>query len=355
MNHRWLGLTALGSLALTACGGDDKKKEVQTDGGNQQTVYEVARTSCGNIPILPLDYRKKPAPDACIAAIEASCCTQAEACAADADCKTRWDCLATCGDDTDCRAECTPPSNAIGSAYSTCLNADHPECVDLSCVGAAPPPPPTEPQSYHWRLMNFASQTTPMDNVLVEVCAPDDLACSAALSQGTTDADGYVTLELPPGPGGTSAYLHATGAAIAPTLFYGPRRFDGVLPPSGGFFGLDSGTVSALRGLIGAPDDPTRGLVIVYGMSCGQDLPAGLHFSSSAADASTVQVYDVAGLPSASATMTDGGGVSGHIGNHPAGMTTITFTDAATGAHHGSQDIIVRAGYVTYAWVLPSL
>jgi len=315
----------------------------------------VAHLSCGDVPALPPDYRKEPAPDACKTAMEASCCTQATACAADADCMKLMSCRAACGGDYACRVQCLQqtPSNAAATAIWNCENGGYPDCVDLSCVGTTPPAPPTTSQHMRWRFLNFASQSTPITGAQVKVRNQDDLSCTSPLSTGTTDGDGWIDLDLPPGPGGTDAYLEVTGAAVAPTLIF-IRSFDPELAPSIGVTMLDSGTLGALIGGLGAPSDPTRGTIAVNISSCGGGPVPGMKFASSNADSQTVQDYAVASLPSQTATMSDGKGTAGHFANHPAGKTTITVTDGTTGGHFGSLDVVVRGGFFTTVAVPPS-
>jgi len=332
-------------------GGGGGSTATVPDGGAKQS-FDVSHLSCGNLPARPADYRERPAPDACIAAVEASCCSQAEACAADPDCLARVECYAKCGNDfAVCASQCdvTNPANDLAKAWSTCEGLFHPECADLSCVGQPPPKPPETTQRMPIHLGHFGSPA-PMDGVRLRVCALDDDSCDKPLFEATTDENGDAVLDLPPGRAGVDTYLEATGAATTPSLLF-PHWIPGLESLS--WFLYDA-VVGAARGAIGVPDNPERGLVAVQIKSCGYAQMAGMKFASSAADQDTVLRYASNNFPSQTATMSDGIGIAGNLGNHPAGRTTITATDAATGTPYGSRDIMVRAGYMTLVTVWPS-
>jgi hypothetical protein len=117
---------------------------------------------------------------------------------------------------------------------------------------------------------------------------------------------------------------------------------------------IDADAVAVIRTVAGVSDDPTRGIMTVGARSCFFSNLPGVTVSSSAADSSTTLVYNVKGLPSKTATQSDGKAVVGHFVNHPPGVTTVTATDAATGNKIGSADAIVRAGFLTNMTVVPT-
>jgi hypothetical protein len=259
-----------------------------------------------------------------------------------------------CGLDRLCRGDCSvqTPTNEVTSALLDCQGALT-ECIDLSCMSEPLPTLDGATGTWTFKFVNFASTSVPLEGVRIRVCAMDDLQCASPLDETTTDATGEVTFDAPNGPGGMDAYLEATGAAIAPTLFV-PRFGTIPSPLYVSWTGLDSPTLGALQGILGATENPDRGLVAVNIYSCGFRAPAGLHFASSGADGTTTQMYAVNAIPSPAATMSDGNGTAGHFANHPVGRHVLSATVAETGEHYGSIDIVVRGGFFTITSMPPS-
>ena len=94
----------------------------------------------------------------------------------------------------------------------------------------------------------------------------------------------------------------------------------------------------------------------MHAEDCGGARVAGASFTASAFDTAggTRGFYTLNGIPSPTASMTDASGDGGFI-NLPQGFTTIAATQASTGRKIGQSNVIVRAGFITYASVKPTL
>lgn len=191
----------------------------------------------------------------------------------------------------------------------------------------------------------------------LKVCALADVECANPVSQGVTDSEGNVQVDIPSAPHFTDAYFEITGPNVEPSRLYvryaeyaEERLETGKMTLSL----LDSPTATALRGAVQATADQTTvGLVTASIYSCGQKGVPGVAVESSGADASTILEYLAGAAPNATATTTDSKGTA-IFADHPEGPTTITAHFADTGAVLGSADLYVRAGFLNSIFVLPT-
>jgi hypothetical protein len=313
-----------------------------TDGGASAEAGAAGRTSaaCGALPILgDFSGEHGPIPDTCTSCVNTQCCSQAMACAADAQCKAWKDCqeaagtyaAAINGSGTTCKVP-TGSSLQLNGAFNTC-RAKCDACLDLRCVGKPFPTPSESSFAFHLTTTNY-SAGTPLAGVNVKVCALSDTSCATPLQTGATAQDGTIDLMGPSAGGGLGYYMMFADGGAAPTsTFLRVTDFTTALSAkvpaltfSDGL--LDPNTWSLLRGQFNLPADPgMRSRLSVTAYSCGFVNLQGATVTSSAADSSTHFAYVANGIPSTTATQTDTTGIAAWE-DHPAGPTTITVTKA---------------------------
>ena len=338
------GMSTGGSGGMSG-GGSGGASGSSTDGG------AVTRTSdsCGSIPILG-DYSSS-IPAECATCIETSCCEQATACGDNAGCTAYRECAASCGlFDYQCRNECAFANNTGGlnGPFNQCRSVSCAACTDLRCVDEPFPAPSQATYSAELFIFNLATSTG-VASVIVKVCDRADVDCATPLDEQTTDAGGNVTVTLPSAPKGTTAYLEITGAGITPQLtFLGNREPETSL--SAGLLVLDAATSAAYLQLSGGtlpPDGGTYALgsLGIQGYSCGGSSLAGVTFESSNAGPNASTAYMSGGVPSTTATETNGSG-QGAIVDHAPGPTTVSMI-GSSGTTLGSMEVLVREGFFT--------
>ncbi len=197
---------------------------------------------------------------------------------------------------------------------------------------------------------------TPVAGAPAAMCPPLDVECSAPISSGTTDADGWVTLE---GHYGFRGYTLVTAPPdyqemATAILWQNPPLFEETPRAEVQTAHLTSlGEVLAIATLIGAEPQPALGHVFGLAVDCTGEPTSGVSFSSDTVAPETVTYYLVNTVPSNTARNTDPGGFGGFV-NLP-GDTFITIT--ATHEDHGKIGVVtvlVKPEHVTYVAVGPS-
>jgi hypothetical protein len=366
--------SALAALAMSslACSSqaDQASGGSSADGGGAEGARVDAgppavrtSSSCGNLPILG-DFSGPygPIPDACKACVEAQCCSQATACAGDAECKAWRQCVAAGNAAPGARIPgCTAPTGSsaqLNSKLNACRSSCD-ACLDLGCAGKPWPTPSAPSFKIHQIVQNFTSGT-PLPGVTEKVCAPTDLGCATPVQTLTTAVDGTVDTSAPSAPGGWGDYLDFSGGGIAPLVFYGhfvdlaaEDTSSSSTAPSLTLGLLDSNTWNLLRSSYNLPTDPgVRSRLNVAVASCGNSFVPGATVTSSNADSAAVFSYVANGIPSMTATQTDTSGYATWE-NHPSGPTTITVTRA--GQKLASVVVNIRAGVVVGIQIPPGL
>jgi hypothetical protein len=339
-----IGLSVL-SFATTGCGSESTSANVSNGNGEPDaatTVKATVRSSCGDMPILADAWHD--ASDECKACIDTECCGEAQACADNPDCKSLWECrskcdglVSSCVDACNAALPALPPENG---ALITCRGRCN-SCLDLtSCRRAAPPTPPEPSYALEITCLSYTSTQLVFAGITVKVCAHADHECATPVSQGVTDANGVVTLDVPSDPWFTDAYLEFTGSNVQPTRNYLKSALGREI------FARRTMTQRLL-------DTATTGLANVVAVSCGGNGLAGMTIASSSADAATITGYVDGVAPSPTAKLTDPSGLGG-FADHPPGPTTFTVRNAATGDTIGTADAYVRAGFLNGVAVPPS-
>lgn len=285
--------------------------------------------------------------------------TQVSQCDVDDDCTARG--IAFAG--TRCVAhDCTAPAGDAGSDAPT---------LDprWACVGNVKFPELSSSQKVAIRervvrVLVF----TPVKDVLMEACGKYDTVvvpptaasyCAQPLTSGTSDAEGYTSLDVPLGFDGYLA-THPSPAlpSIVPTLYFRfppPSASDPpTIRPELGLLVLTNEEFSALVSLVSPnPIDPQRGHVFLGTYDCQGAAAAGVSFRISAADSATVRFYDTTGIPSVTAEATSANGRGGFV-NVPPGAVTVEAFLTPSNTRFASYTVIVRPGFITYLRVVPT-
>jgi hypothetical protein len=230
-----------------------------------------------------------------------------------------------------------------------------------SCL-ASPPAAAPPPDADVAVTMSLFDPVTPapgrngkaLPGIVIRGCAKLDVVCANPIvASVTTDAEGNAKLGI---PAGFDGYLELTGPSIVPALWYFSPLPDAQAAPRSYNVGLLSpASFSQIAATVGASIDDTAGHSFNFALDCAQSygtFGSGVSFTPSATRTGTRSFYLINGLPSTTATTTDGSGVGGFVNLKP-GVVTVT-ADLA-GQRTGSVSVLIRAGVITYSPIAPSL
>ena len=279
-------------------------------------------------------------------------------------------CGGECTDNQDCERRgitnglcsggiCYPPA-AECSADKDCEKKG-PEFVGGRCLNSQCRPnprwrcePPPKPVDGETRQIDVpvidALSLGAMADVQIVACDKRDLTCDRPVTSAKTGRDGHLHMTLPTNFAG---YLQQTEVAgYMPAMYFVPQLIpnDGVLD---GFPLMRSGlAIDGLAASVGSRVDRTRGHMMLIVEDC-QSMPVGgVKFSSPQQDASTLLYYVQDNLPAANATVTFDAGQGGFL-NFPVGTATVVLTQVKTGVVLNSVSLLVRAGFITVAFMPP--
>jgi hypothetical protein len=276
-------------------------------------------------------------------------------CRVNADCERRGIAGGTCADGicwapaAQCKAD--PDCLTLGPEYTggRCLAS---QCRPNPRWRCEHPPAATGTGTKKLTtLIRDSLSLDPLVGVHALVCQKLDLQCTAPIGEATTQADGILTIMVPPTFAG---FLKVDDPKYFPAMYSLPAALpaDGVLQP---FPLLSAGLIiDALALTLGTGIDAKRGHMMLIAEDCmGMALP-GVTFKSAQQDSRTVQFYVRDLLPSTSATQTAEIGNGGYL-NFPAGTAVISLQQVATNLKLNTVSIVVRAGYISVAYIRPEL
>lgn len=194
----------------------------------------------------------------------------------------------------------------------------------------------------------------------VLVCDRFDPDCAAPLGSTKSDAEGYVTVEVPKYFAGFLELTPPAGSGLIPSIAY-------VLPPPDADQAADAGIpagealhifadyeLGGLLSQIGAAADPTLGHLFALTTDCRGKAASGVTLHVGTVSPKTLSYYsDSTGLPSLSLTATSTVGEAGYV-NLPTGVASLTTFSNEAGKQMGSYSAVIRAGTVTYIPLPPS-
>jgi hypothetical protein len=240
-------------------------------------------------------------------------------------------------------------------------------CEDpWKCLDQPPPPavPVDErPPSYYITVhaQNIVNQS-PVTNAEVKLCRKLDPTCDKPESQGTTDSNGDVTLQIASNV--TTAYFSVKkfvegeiNEQWVPAYYYFNPNITGDMTVSVQMATFD------LRGklifVLQVPQEDTRGLMLINAFNCAGTAAPGIVFTADKQDEATTPFYVVSGVPNITRTSTNTDGYGGFI-NIPVGETgngdtvTVTATVELTGRVMNTNALHVRPNAITYSRMVPS-
>lgn len=326
-----------------------------TDPGKDEGSPPQPTVTCDNLPIA--GPQGPVATDDCKTCVDVACCNEAKACAANPDCMNLRLCYALECMVDECGEQCHPqhPNGMADSeVFDVCLDDNCPEVcakpANIDCAGSVVwPQPATATYEYTYGIEEAITELR-VEGATVKICAFSDPECTTPETQGTTDADGKVTLTIPAGPQGLDGYVEISSPTIITTLgFYSypdneviykdklQEHFYMVMSPT--VFGM-------LMDLSGVTMDTDRGHLIFSSDDCELDTAMGFSAGVSTADQDTIAVYMLGGAPTQSITATSSEGTGGVI-NVPPGNATVTTTHEPTGTKIGELPVIFRKGAIT--------
>lgn len=251
--------------------------------------------------------------------------TDAEQCAADADCAAR----------------------GAEFADTVCLEHVCQAKVDpkWGCIGHVDPPKSGGMITVAIQLVDLVS-ASPAKNVTVKLCSKYDPPCNSPLGMPTVGADGFVSATV---ASDFQGYFDIQGPDYVPALAF----LDSVVTASNPEVLLIP--PSALNSLVegaGVELDPMAGLVLSRTVDCQAKPSAGVSVSIFPS-AKETGFYVIASGVSPGATATDTAGNAGFANVAP-GTPTITATRGQGGQEIGKITTLVRAGAVTYQLMPPT-
>ena len=262
-------------------------------------------------------------------------------------------------------ADCAKRGPAFASAVCAggiCRAAGATDAGDpWSCLANPPPaaPPPDADVAVTMALFDPVTPAPgrngkPLPGIVIRGCAKLDVVCANPIvASVTTDADGNAKLAI---PAGFDGYLELTGPSIVPALWYFSPLPDAEAAPRSYNVGLLSpASFSQIAATVGASIDDTAGHSFNFALDCARSygtFGSGVSFTPSATRTGTRSFYLINGLPSTTATTTDGSGVGGFVNLKPG---VLTITGDLAGQRTGSVSVLIRAGVITYSPIAPSL
>jgi hypothetical protein len=247
-----------------------------------------------------------------------------------------------CTSDTDCTSR--------GGAFSEsmCVKSLCQPDSRWSCLDDTPTPSTAVgPFAVVMQTTDLLTQQ-PRANVKADLCNKVDVECSTPLYTATSDATGFLTMQV---PSAFSGYVLLQAPDLLPGLYFfnPPIDRDQEIPPILMPTPLAN---NLLVGQIGGTQGPNHGNALITAHDCQGTFADGVTFVTADGDAMTKTFYSSRGLPSASATATDSDGYGGMI-NLPSGAVTVTGSLSANGRTVGTISLLVRAGGISYSRIVP--
>ena len=224
---------------------------------------------------------------------------------------------------------------------------------DWSCVGHVSwPASDGKPVTASAVVLDYQT-LEPVVGATAIACAKGDAECATPDDQGTTDANGSITLTAPGGDVGFEGYVRVSASGHVTSSFFFPKPITTSPAKPGTFYLVAEDTLAQLAGLVGDTLDPTRGHFAVTTLDCGDQHAAGLTIAADDADAKSGTYYVDGKLPSKTATRTDASGAIALL-NLPVGPVTLTSTLDVTKETIGTFAAFVRAGEVSQITLPPT-
>ena len=299
--------------------------------------------------------------------MNANCCQEASACAANAACLQGLEC-ARSESTPDAVQTCTDVRYASGSSAYHVLD----DCVvgscsdqcaigaDWSCVGSVTVPVASSATiDGTVTLVELNAQDVPIAGLDVVACESNDSACADPLTPvAVSGADGSALLVVPTdsssGHRSFGGYLQITD----PTLTYGTVLAFQIPPTTqtGATSTIAVGTTQTAEeaaAAVGITYDPTKASVVVTAVDCANRTAPDVTFAVIAGDANPTVYYTLDDIPSRTATATDSRG-TGFAGNFAPGPISVSIRSNALQRVVATAQLSARAGGATQARIAPT-
>lgn len=315
--------------------------------------------TCGDVPIIgPQGDQVTPA---CKECVDTTCCTQAEACAANTDCMAMRVCMAECSDST-CIEGCWnqyPAAQTVASAFTKCRSeACIAFCSDTKCFGAVEA---VEPEKDEY-VMTMHLATTPdgvaVAGATVRFCPTGDVMCENPVSTTTSSATGDASLAVPSAAWGVDGYLEISGPTIVTQLYHG-FRYTNIVSLLGNYYSpmlpaiFTPGTINLIASLGEFTVDEGDAIVFFSTRGCAETYMANVAVSTPQADANTKVIYMSGGMPSTVLTKSSSD-ASGAIFNLPTSPSTVTINASFEGTVFSTLQVVVRPNAITSLDLVPT-
>jgi hypothetical protein len=164
-----------------------------------------------------------------------------------------------------------------------------------------------------------------------------------------SDQAGMIKVTMPVGFDG---YFQTEGDGLYPMLFFPPstrqQRAPGKLPM------VTTAFFDRMFSQVGGPVTADRTVIMTTALDCEGKPAGGVILTADVADDRTVGYTIQGGLPSRTASVTDGNYGAGGFVNIRPGNAVITSTMASTNQKIGMVGVQTRPGYITMVLVMPS-
>lgn len=358
--HLWLGLafTSVGCAydldKLYEHGVVDAGMESSPDSGGPPPVSspQLIQSWIGSNPLVDQE---------CVTCAEQNCADVDTACRADPECLAYTQCVGAAPNPAG-QAACRVAHSAWIREPATVRDRDltgpYGQCVfrykckvqcaansDLSCVQHFSWPTSPGKVPLHLFVVDAQTQTEVEPDVLVRVCEANDRNCEVPVSQGTTDKNGLVELELTTTyVGAFTGYLEVTGNKRYPTLL----KFSWNIGQETTYL---VGIVNQTQFKLALSDpnlkvDDKRGMLQLRMLGCGGLGTQGVTFAASTQDAASMTWYIDGIVPKFGALATNDVG-SGGIINVPEGLSDVTAFRATDMAPVAKATVPVRANWMS--------
>jgi hypothetical protein len=224
------------------------------------------------------------------------------------------------------------------------------ESWDCLETGEEPLPVPTVAQSndrvvYSVQFVDLSTGRVYPD-AQVRACGVADINCEAPVTNTLrVDAQGWVDLPLYRNFAG---FLEVTSSEALPYLFYltGPLVTSTVEYP---IVTVSLTSIGSLVQLLGVDPEPGTGFMALRAFDCEGNTAPGATVSGTNEG---VRWYFVDGLPNTTATATGPDGLGGFV-NMPPGLAVVDLKAPNGVSIRGAQSFVVRANWVSAAYVRP--
>lgn len=225
------------------------------------------------------------------------------------------------------------------------------------CLGNVVFPPPAKAKVKVTIPFVELVQKAPVTDIKVRACARLDVGCANPVAPVQTPGpDGKVTFDVDANFDGFAEVIPQTNDGGAPNfvpalVFFNPPPADDHVYPT--ILLLTPFTLSTVAAAAGSSVDPKLGAIFYATLNCKGEPGEGVSVSPDRTETTTQGFYLIKGVPSLSASATDGSGYGGIV-NTPLSFIKMSAQLFTTKKPIGSTAVLSRAGTITYVYLVPA-